>query len=63
MRDAMGQHRDWGPGVVKVIGLVGIGAMRDVICMVHQAIGGWPGGLGSWVCAWRTAHGQHKRAH
>ena len=48
MRDAMGQHRDWGPGVVKVIGSVSIGAVRDVMRTVHQVIAaGRPGFLGA----------------
>jgi len=48
MRDAMGQHRDWGPGVVKVIGSVGIGVVRDVMCMAHQVIAArHPGFLGA----------------
>jgi len=48
MRDAMGQHRDWGPGVMKVIGSVSIGAMRDIMHTAHQVVAaGCPGFLGA----------------
>ena len=44
----MGQHRDWGLGVVKVIGSVSIRAMRDVMCTAHWVIAArHPGFLGA----------------
>ena len=56
----MGWHRDWGPGVTKVIGLVGISAMRDVMCTVHRVVE--RGGQAAWVpgcvlvSGWQGAH-------
>ena len=43
-----GKHRDWGLGVVKVIGSVGIRAVRDVMCTVHRVVAArCPGFLGA----------------
>ena len=48
MRDTMGWHRDWGLGVAKVIGSVGIGVVRDFMCMACWVIAaGRPGFLGA----------------